>query len=403
MPYLKMYPAGNGDAFLIREHEPNPTAILIDGGYASTFQSFISPDLINLAQLGYSLNMVISTHIDADHISGLLTFFKLNGNSQHPKITQVKNVWHNSLRSLATTTVVDENTNSDDKDLLLEIRRRGYPLPAEPNEKSVEISARQGSSLAALLLGGDYCWNNGDGTRSINSADTSPVELQSDVRLCVIGPPLPRFKQLHQQWLAELRRMGFTGKIGTNDAFDDAFEFLSAFEDLRSNVRVEPTPLSSSSNQCLDEIYTADKSIVNGSSISVIIEIGSSNLLFLGDSWAEDIESVLLTLQHITLPMKFDAIKISHHGSLHNTSPALLDLIDSPVYLISSNGNRHNHPDIEVLKAIVDRPSQFHRHLYFNYSTPASRQMRNYTSRSGTAFSIHEDSTDWIKIAGGNL
>ncbi len=394
-----MYPARSGDAFLIREHEPNPTAILIDGGYASTFQSFILPDLINLAQLGYSLDLVISTHIDADHISGLLTFFKLNGSSQHPKIIQVKDVWHNSLRSLATTTVVDENTNSDDEDLLLEIRRRGYPLPTEPGEESVEISARQGSSLAALLLGGGYRWNTGDGTHNINSTDISFFELQPEVRLCVIGPPLTRFKQLHRQWLAELRQMGFTGKIGTNGTFDDAFEFLSAFEDLYSNVRVEPTALSSSSNRCLEEEYTADKSVVNASSISVVIEIGSSNLLFLGDSWAEDIESALLSLQNTTFPMRFDAIKISHHGSLHNTSPALLELIDSPIYLISSNGNHHSHPDFEVLKAIVDRPASFHRHLYFNYSTPASRQMCNYTSRSGAAFSIHEDGTDWIEIA----
>ena len=100
-----MYPAGNGDAFLIRENATKPTAILIDGGYASTFQAYISHDLTHLAQNGYSLDLVVVTHIDADHLSGLLAFFKHNGSSRDPKIIQVRDVWHNSLRSLELATV----------------------------------------------------------------------------------------------------------------------------------------------------------------------------------------------------------------------------------------------------------------------------------------------------------
>lgn len=398
MPYLKMYPARNGDAFLIKGNATKPTAILIDDGYASTFQAYISPDLTHLAQLGYTLDLVVASHIDADHVSGLLAFFMLNGNSQAPKIIQVEDVWHNSLRSLAFTSVGGGSTTAADEDLLVEIRRRGYPMPVEPMVAPVEISARQGSSLAALLLGGGYRWNTRDGTGSINSTETSLFELRPDVRLRVIGPPVARFEQLHRWWIAELRRMGFAGRIGANEAFDDAFEFLCAFEDLHAGVRIEPTSLSTSANRRLDQAYLADDSVTNGSSIALIVEVGSSRLLFLGDSWAEDIEAALRTLPNATFPMSFDAIKLSHHGSLHNTSPALLELIDSPIFLISSNGERHSHPDLEVLKAIVDRPSDFRRHLHFNYTTPASQQMRCYTAKSGAAFAIYEGTTDWIEI-----
>jgi len=394
-----MYPAKNGDAFLIREEVTEPTAILIDGGYASTFHDYIFPDLKHLAKLDYSLDLVVATHIDADHISGLLSFFKLNGNSHDPKIIRVKNVLHNSLRSLAFPTVDDcETASNEDKELILEIRRRGYPRPSEPMVEPVEISTRQGSSLAALLLGGGYHWNSGGGTLCINSADTPLIELGPNVRLRVIGPPVDRFAQLHRQWVAALRRMGFIGAIGTSDAFDDAFEFLSAFKELQSSVRVGPPKLSNSENRSLDESYSADNSLINGSSISLIVEVGSSRILFLGDSWAEDIEASLQALPNAIFPMNFDAIKISHHGSLHNTSPALLKLIDAPVFLISSNGERHCHPDFAILKAIVDRPSDFQRDIYFNYSTTASQKMRHYTSLSGTAFAVHEGITDWIEI-----
>jgi hypothetical protein len=398
MPYLKMYPARNGDAFLIRENPTKPTAILIDGGYASTFQECISSDLVYLARLGYTLDLVVATHIDADHVSGLLAFFKLNGNSKTPKIIQIGDVWHNSLRSLAHATEVDNNTSRDDEDLLAEIRRRGYPMPVENVVEQEEISARQGSSLAALLLGGGYRWNSGVGSLSINSSETPVIILQSGARFHVIGPPAARLEQLHHMWIAELRRLGFTGKIGSNGKFDDAFEFLCAFKDLRESVKAHTTILSASSNRCLDEVYVADDSVTNGSSISLIIEIGSSKMLFLGDSWAEDIEAALRKLPNTVFPIIFDAIKISHHGSLHNTSPSLLRLIDSPVFLISSSGERHCHPGLEVLKAIVDRPADFQRHLHFNYVTSTSQLMRQYASSSGTTFEIHEGSTDWIEI-----
>ena len=176
-----MYPAKNGDAFLIKQNSTNPVAILIDGGYAATFKNWISNDLKLLAQLGYSLNLVVVTHIDADHIAGLLEFFRLNGNSQAPKIIPVENVWHNSLRSLSSTTDAYDNQSADDKDLLTEILRRGYPMPVGEDEvEPVEISARQGSSLAALLLGGGYCWNIGKGMQSINSEEVPTLKLSQD-------------------------------------------------------------------------------------------------------------------------------------------------------------------------------------------------------------------------------
>lgn len=398
MAYLKMYPAKNGDAFLIRENTTKPAMILIDGGYASTFQTHILPDLTGLAQLGYSLDVVVSTHIDADHISGLLSFFQVNGSSQDPKVIRVGDVWHNSLKSFPYMPISEGKTTLSDEELLGEIHRRGYPLPSEPVLDPSEISVRQGNSLASLLLRGEYRWNTGDGTRSINSEETVSLNFRPDLRLKVLGPSLARLEQLCHWWVTELRRLGFTGRITATESDNDTFEFLCAFEDLRASSSDNTTELSTSANLILDEVYQADDSVTNGTSIALSIEIGSLRLLFLGDSWAEDIEVVIRRLPNEAFPLIFDAIKISHHGSLHNTSPSLLKLIDSPIFLISSNGERHNHPNFEVLKAIVDRPCDFTRKLYFNYSTPASQQMHKYIASSGAIFKIYENATDWIEI-----
>lgn len=392
-----MYPAKNGDAFLIKASATEPLAILIDGGYTSTFHDCIYPDLEQLANLGYVLNLVVATHIDADHLLGLLTFFKLNGNSEAAKIIKVQDVWHNSLRSI-TSAKKNHTTTTLDEEILVEIRRRGFPSPSIPVEESKEISARQGSSLAALLLGGNYLWNSGNGTRSINSDNFVPNAFSSGLRVSVIGPPVTRLEQLHHIWMSDLRRIGFTGKVGNCEIFDDAFEFLCAFEDLNAAVRVTPEAISSPRNRCLADAYVPDESVPNGSSISLIIEVGSSRLLLLGDSWAEDIIKGLQSLPNAAFPMFFDAIKISHHGSLRNTNPMLLEMIDSPIYLIPTNGKSHSHPNIEVLKEIVDRPSEFTRNLYMNYSTSASKQLRKYTSRTGAKFKIFESFNNWIQL-----
>ena len=390
-----MYPAANGDAFLIKLDSPRPFTILIDGGYASTFNNYILADLKDLASESRCLDLVVATHIDSDHISGLITFFKQNGHSKTPQIIPVKHVWHNSVRSLESA--VSSDIDNGDLELLTEIKRRGFPAPSDVEKETSEISAKQGSSLAALLFSGEYHWNMGNGHKSINCDETPSLDLE-DVQLQIISPQLNRLEQLHNWWIRELKRYGFAGELGDNELFDDAFEFLCADKRLQLGNNT-PTEISATNSHSLGDVYKADTSETNASSIAFIANIGHTRLLFLGDALTEDIEVKLKELAKTKTSLVFDAIKISHHGSLHSTSPSLLELIDAPVFLISTNGKKHSHPDIEVLKAIVDRPCKFSRTLYFNYSTPVSKELKNYTSKSNTSFSVVENTTDWIDFS----
>ena len=138
--------------------------------------------------------------------------------------------------------------------------------------------------------------------------------------------------------------------------------------------------------------------MTNGSSISVLLTAGGTRILFLGDAWAEDTVDAVKKLHDEGQSLHFHAIKVSHHGSLQNTSPELLALIDAPTYFVSSNGAIHEHPDIEVLKAIVDRPATFTRTLHFNYRSPASNALRAHQSASNAGFVVIDNSTDWVEI-----
>lgn len=394
MIQIKMFAAKNGDSFLLKMSGSTESAILIDAGYTSTFEKLILPELQLLRTSGQALDLVIATHIDSDHILGLLEFFSLNGNSQTPNLIEVKSVWHNSLRSIPFQRSLNE-LSSQDKQVLKAICSLGFPKPSAKTQEVNEISGKQGSSLAALLLSGQYNWNHGDGSKAISS-ESPQIRLNENISIKVLGPPLERLQSLRVKWMSELARRGCLGEVTQDQYFDDAFEFLSASE--KANLQVREI-----GSRCLDELelqeaYEADKALNNGSSITVIIENSINKLLFLGDAWAEDVIESLRQHNSSTKPMYFDAIKISHHGSVCNTSPELLTLIDSSHFLISSDGSKHNHPDFPVLKEIVDRPSNFVRHLHFNYSTDASRKLKTYKSKSGAKFVVHENCIDWIKV-----
>lgn len=388
---LKMYPARNGDAFLI---EAAGSHVLVDAGYDSTYNDYIAGDLAAIAATGGRLNLVVCTHIDSDHIGGLLAFFAANG-PPGGRTIEVDTVWHNSLRSLPSP--ARSPSSARDQAILEAIRRRGFPGVGTPGPNP--ITARQGSSLAKLIKGNGYVWNDGDGTSSI-TVSAAPLALPGGLSVQVIGPTMARLDALRALWLREAQKLGYDGTAQAADLLDDAFEMLCAA--IPDPVTPATKTIAASANRRLADVYTPDKSITNASSIAFILWSGAARLLLVGDAWSEDVVVELKKLQTASTPVFFDAIKVSHHGSLRNTSVDLLALADSPCFLVSTNGAGHHHPDFEVLAEIVDRPASFERHIYFNYETAASKRLRTHTSRSGAPFSVHVAEHDWIPMGGVN-
>lgn len=384
-----MFPAKNGDAFLIRVGTKKNGGILIDGGYSSTFTKYIKPELIKLNEQNYNLGLAVNTHIDEDHIRGMIKFIQDNGISTNTNIIPIEQFWHNSLRSITETIDQPITYSKPDKQLIAQISSRGYP---NDDKGESEISASQGSSLARSLVQNKYNWNFGQGYQSIDT-QTTPIFLLKDndeVIIRVLSPTPEALNQLKNKWKKDLRKLGFAGNA-FNQEFDDGFEFLLSKEQVNKT-----SSLISSSEKKLEDIYTPDKSITNRSSISILLEYEKKRLLFLGDSWSEDIESSLIALYGDDEKIIFDAIKVSHHGSMNNTSPRLLALIDSPRYLISTNGKKHNHPDMPLIKAIVQRPSCFTRKIFFSEKNKNIQSL--FTLQEELNFEVIEQANEWIHI-----
>ena len=116
----------------------------------------------------------------------------------------------------------------------------------------------------------------------------------------------------------------------------------------------------------------------------------------MGDAWAEDVEQSLIDIYGAQEKIVFDAIKISHHGSRSNTSVRLLELIDSPIFLISTMGKKHGHPDMPVLLEIVKRNASFKRKIYFSENNKRIETLKKFEEKIN--FEVINASNGRIKI-----
>ena len=104
-------------------------------------------------------------------------------------------------------------------------------------------------------------------------------------------------------------------------------------------------------------------------------------------------------------PLRVDYVKVAHHGSLHNTSNELMDLIHCNHYIISTNGDKFGHPDREAFAHILCHPTRDRSekvHFYFN------SDMNTLVSKSGRFllpaelepynFEVHESVSELLPV-----
>ncbi|MEZ8306899.1 MBL fold metallo-hydrolase [Vibrio splendidus] len=367
-----MYPAQEGDAFLVSlESDEGNKNILIDMGLTDTYKTEIKPDLVNLKSKGQRIDLLIITHIDQDHIQGAIEFIKENGADQN--IIEVGEVWHNSFRHLQFDKKV--TLSSAEKAILDTIIAQNIPVKTKGR---VNVSAKQGSSLATLLLEYGYNWNNSSQSNAI-CINQKVTHDFNNFKIHLLSPSRDKLSKLETFWLKELRKKKYKFSITDEKIFDDAFEFFMMSNS--SNIQNRKN-ISSSNKIDIEKLAKVDatkseidSSPTNGSTLAFILEFEGKNVLFLGDSH-EDI--IIKSLKNIyqDKDIFFDAVKIPHHGSNNNYSTELASLINSNKYLISTNAAKHNHPNIEVISKIMVKEN--HKILYFNYNHYVASAINNH-------------------------
>lgn len=374
----------------------NPTKhILIDCGYPETFHEFLKPHLNSISVRGESLEKLIITHIDSDHIWGGLSFLKKND----PKFIEIKEVWHNAFRHINCCQEIEKEDELDATDLRIiqKIAVRGYSLEEERSFET-EISAIQGTTLGALILNGNYSWNQDFGNQAVAIENGQYIQIDENSSIFLLSPNKDKLKELRDFWESELYKLELMPK-GRSSSYDDAFEMLMTWD--TDDSLNDEIPISSE-NQGIEDLANSstveDSTPTNGSSIAFVFENCSKKILFLGDSHPSLIVHSLNRYQPDG-KVFFDVVKISHHGSKKNISDELLSKIASPKFVFSSNGKK-GHPDKETVAKIILENPQFHKQLFFNYKTKSSEYFEDMDQMKKFNYSItYLETTEYcIKI-----
>ena len=345
---IELLPALNGDCILV-EYTPGHF-ILIDGGYVDTYQNYLLPRLKDIASRGGVIDVIVVTHIDGDHISGII---KLLEENELP--IEVKAIWYNGYRHAQHIEKVCETQESfAHKSICIESF-----LP-----ENKPVSAKQGCTLSALITQKGLCWNapaDGGMMKALRKVDFGEAVIY------ILSPNETDIETLGDFWRKRLIKDGLLKKEHSEEYWNDAYEFCLSKDKPGFRFHEKKVSKSFDWDRIKEEPYEPDKSTTNGSSISFVLETKGKRFLFLGDAHSETVEKSLIELYgEEKVPFMFDTVKLSHHGSYNNNSPRLLSMILCNQWLISTNGDKYNHPDLPTLANIITRNNGCQ--LFFNYN-----------------------------------
>ena len=346
-------PALNGDCILVEFQTSH--YILIDGGYVDTYENYLLPTLKEIESRGGKLDVVVVTHIDGDHISGIIRLLE-------DMPIGIGEIWYNGYRHIQSVAVTTE-----DKETFV---HRSICKESQ-SEECKPISAKQGCTLSALIARNGIPWNIPWKGNTI----MAPMSFTlGDAIIHVLSPNNEDIGALESFWKKRLIKDGLLKKAHSEEFWDDAYEFSLSKDMPGFHLHEKKVSKSYDLLKLCKEAYEPDGSASNGSSISFVLETKGKRLLFLGDSHSETVVVSLRALYgEEKVPYIFDAVKLSHHGSYNNNSPELIKLIVSDKWLVSTNGDKYNHPDMPTLAHIITKGKGMK--IYFNYYLPICKEL----------------------------
>lgn len=322
---IEMLPALHGDALWIEYGEPDDLhRILIDGGPVTTYKS-LAERLARVPGNERFFELIVLTHVDGDHVEGLVRLF-----ADKPLPFSVDKVIFNGWRQM----------------------ERAHGL----------LGALQGEFLSALLVNRvPAAWDADAEPWVVRRTGAPPVlELPGGMKLTLLSPDAPKLDAMAKAWKKAVVKAGL--QPGDLEAAWMALAKRKKFLPKKGLLGVAPDL-----DRLLQDQFKIDAAKANGSSIAFLAEYDGRGALLLGDAHPDVVAASIRRLLKARgqAKLKVDAVKVAHHGSKNNTNDDLLALIDSPTYLISTNGAQFSHPDKACIARIlkVGKPKA----LVFNY------------------------------------
>lgn len=305
---IKFFDTGCGDAIHIRFLGDDKLYhnIFIDGGSESEgiYSNGIRKAIEAINQKSEIIDLWIITHIDDDHIGGVLRFINDEIFFKSVDISKTK-FWYNYAP-------VDYDAGVRDSNL-----------------KSV----RQGVKLRQFLAKNSVL--NEFVTDALGTLDFYGAKMT------ILSPDQISLKNLIEKWKKEeikiMKKKQADKKSGRPNDY---------------KKKIEDFDLST---------FQEDSSDANRSSIAFLLSFNGHNFLFMADSHPAVVSRSLLNLGFLPKEKRLELayMQVSHHGSKFNTSDQLLALINCSHFVVSADGfNKHNLPNKETLVRIMKENSE---------------------------------------------
>lgn len=310
-----MMPGEDGDCLLLEYGDDTfVRRILVDGGRSGTYPR-IKPTLAGLDGL---VDLLVVTHVDQDHILGVLALM-----DDADRSVEFGDVWFNGFDQL---------------------------LDAEG------FGAVDGEKLTSALLAQKVPWNDAFGGRGVE-VGRELAWFDDGSTMEVLSPDRGQLERLAPVWSEECAKNGLLpGRDPDEVPPVEGFEHFGT-----PNVE-----------QLAASPFKPDTSKTNLTSIGLLFEFEDRRVVLTGD--ADDrrlVASIRPRAEAAGGRLHVDVLKVAHHGSDHNLSNELLDLIDCDRYLISTSGARHDHPN-EIAVARILEHGGARKEIVFNYRDRAA-------------------------------
>jgi hypothetical protein len=317
-----------GDALLLHWGTAKPRLAVIDAGPRGVFKSTVRPRLEQLmAHRGgppLVVDLVMVSHIDEDHIAGIVDLFKYLEKVKEDGDALPFNVlalWHNSFRDAVHAakivptslspgvTVAGLEVGTLPPDVLGEV---------EPGTQVDLASVKQGDDVRRIATALAVALNQPFPNGLIMAAAGAPKKVTIDgLTLTVVGPSAERLEALRQEWA--------TKQEGKTPSPAEVAEYL-------------------------------EKTVSNLSSLVFLAESGDGRMLLTGDARGDDILAGLESAKLLAKgggTMKVDVLKVPHHGSSRNLAIDFFQRILADDYVISADGT-YDNPDVETLEMLTE-------------------------------------------------
>ena len=338
---IEMLPACEGDALLIEYGKSNKlNKILIDAGPLSSFAA-VENKMNALHNKDFEL--VVVTHVDTDHIDGIIRLF---GPARGNWLINPKEIWFNGLNHV----------------------RKFHNLEM--------LGGIQGDYLSAVISKrANEIWNKSFKSGAIvadESAKLPSIKLEGGMQITILSPNRASLKKLAPVWEKDVKKHHI--KPGDIDA---------AFNQLVNTGKYKASDLLGADGLLggkLTKQLGNDPSEANGSSIGFLAEYSGKSCLFFGDAHQDVLCDSLKKIVPIGNRLKVDAVKMPHHASKNNISKDLISMIDAKYYLVSTNGDKHSHPDKEAIETVINNASAVPT-LCFNYDTKTTKTWKTKSKK----------------------